>query len=164
MISRQQRQQILGQNERRKRRRDGWTMIAVLVCLSIAMAITAAGMRTSLRARRQLNNQWQLEQTRWLLDAGIRRTQRLAAEQPDYEGESWVLDEALDSYASARVEINVVKSDSYVANEVKQFEIVSIIRNRDDVPVQTKRSRVVSVSVLTDSEDTNEPKEPEPKS
>lgn len=126
-------------------RRGGWTMVAVLVCLSIATAITALGMRTSLRARRQLNNQWQLEQTRLLLDAGIRRVGRLANEQPDYEGELWNLDGVLESYPEARVEIKALSSDASQPDADRRFEVVSIIRNGDQTPVQTKRSRIVSM-------------------
>lgn len=133
---------------RRKRnaQRGGWTMVAVLVCLGVAMAITAAGMRTSLRARRQLNNQWQLEQTRLLLDVGIRRVQRLASEQPDYAGESWSLDGAFESFPEARVEIEALSAEAAGDDATRRFEVVSIIRNRDKIPVQTKRSRIVSVN------------------
>lgn len=139
----------------RRNRRDGAVLLAVLVCLGIASAITGVALHRSLLARRQLNHEWQLEQTRVLLDAGIRRTHRNVRENPGYVGESWDVDGALESYATARVEIEATDSDETDADS-KRFKIIATIQNRDVHSFQTKRSRVITVrSDKVDTADNN---------
>lgn len=109
---------------------------------------------------------WQLEQTRTLLDAGIRRTLSLAAEDSNYEGESWVVDDALESFSEARVEIKLLPTDSPDETDATQFEVIATIRNRDLQPVQTKRSQIVvtqrtsSAEPSRASDDNSSPNEP----
>tara|TARA_A100001391_G_scaffold74627_2_gene48267 strand:- start:216 stop:944 length:729 start_codon:yes stop_codon:yes gene_type:complete len=135
-----------------RNRRTGAVLLAVLICLGIASAITGTALHRSLRARRQFSHDWQLEQTRLLLDAGIRRTHRNALDRADYVGESWILDGAFQSYPVARVEIQTVDVDELNGETVVRthgssvrFRITATIQNRDANPFQTKRSRVVSV-------------------
>lgn len=140
----------------KRNRRRGAVLLAVLVCLGIASAITGVAVHRSLSARRQLNHNWQLEQTRMLLDAGIRRMHRKLAEKPDYTGESWRLDGALESYATARVEIEVTNDEATNGNTpvgnsdepvamLRRFQLTATIQNRDVHPFQTKRSRIIAV-------------------
>lgn len=145
-----------------RHRHEGAVLLAVLVCLGIASAITGLAMHRSLSVRRQLNHDWQLEQTRMLLDAGIRRTYRNLSRNPDYIGESWVLDGALESYATARVEIAKAGDDTEDVNQVPEnrdaheampnrFKVTATIRNRDVHPFQTKRTRVIAVRTTRDA-------------
>ncbi|WP_144058784.1 hypothetical protein [Rhodopirellula sp. SWK7] len=147
-------------------KRSGTILIAVLVCLAIASTITGAAIQSSLRARHQMKVHWQLEQTRTLLDAGIRRTLSLAAEDSNYEGESWVVDDALESFSEARVEIKPLPTDNLDETDVARFEVIATIRNRDLQPVQTKRSQIVvtqrtsSPAPSRPSDDNSSPNEP----
>ena len=54
--------------------RRGYAAILVLACCSVAVALVMLSLRTSLKQRRQLRNEHQLEQTRWVLDAAIRKS------------------------------------------------------------------------------------------
>ncbi len=58
-------------NARASRQRNGTIVIAVLVCLAIATTILFGAIEVSLRQRRQVRSETQMEQTYWLLDAGI---------------------------------------------------------------------------------------------
>ena len=134
--------------------RSGAVLLAVLVCLGIASAITASAIHTSLRARRNMDAQWQLEQTRQMLDAAIRHVHQVAAGQPEYEGESLNLDGTLDAYPYARIDIKPLADEVSRDDKYKRYEVVTTLRNRDAAPRQTKRSRVVRIRVLDDSTET----------
>ena len=54
--------------------RRGYAVVLVLACCSVAVALVMLSLRTSLKQRRQLRNEHQLEQTRWVLDAAIRKS------------------------------------------------------------------------------------------
>ena len=54
--------------------RRGYAVLLVLACCSVAVALVMLSLRTSLNQRRQLRNEHQLEQTRWVLDAAIRKS------------------------------------------------------------------------------------------
>ncbi|TWT75407.1 hypothetical protein [Allorhodopirellula solitaria] len=134
---------MIGYSRNERMRRSGAVLLAVLVCLGIASAITGLAMQRSLRARRQLNHDWQLEQTRLLLDAGVRHVHRSVTENPDYTGELLELGAALESYATARVEIEAAEDDAAAVSS-KRFMVVATIQNQDVHPFQTKRSRVIA--------------------
>ena len=54
--------------------RRGYAAVLVLACCSVAVALVMLSLRASLKQRRQLRNEHQLEQTRWVLDAAIRKS------------------------------------------------------------------------------------------
>ena len=54
--------------------RRGYAALLVLACCSVAVALVMLSLRASLKQRRQLRNEHQLEQTRWVLDAAIRKS------------------------------------------------------------------------------------------
>jgi len=54
-----------------KSKKRGGVLIVVLVCLSVIGALIFASLQTSLRQRRQLDRELQMEQTRWLAEAGL---------------------------------------------------------------------------------------------
>jgi hypothetical protein len=130
--------------------RSGAILLAVLVCLGIASAITATGIHTSLRARRGMDAQWQLEQTRQLLDAGIRHTYRMTADQAKYEGELLILDNTLDAYPFARIEIKPAVAETTFDGKFRLYDVVATLHNRDATPRQTKRSRMIRVRIFDD--------------
>ena len=54
--------------------RSGYAVVLVLACCSVAMALVMLSLQASLKQRRQLRSEHQLEQTRWVLDAAIRKS------------------------------------------------------------------------------------------
>ncbi len=58
----------------RSRRRNGTVLIAVLACAAVAVSLVMLSVQVSLRQRRILRTEHQLEQTRWVLDAAVRKS------------------------------------------------------------------------------------------
>lgn len=87
-------------------------MIAVLVCIGVATAILFGAVEQSLRCRRQMRNETQLEQVRWLVDAGVRKAIANLEQEPEYEGERFVVTPQIYNNLVANVEINVEPTDS----------------------------------------------------
>ncbi len=54
--------------------RRGYAIVLVLACCSVAVALVMVSLQTSLKQRRQLRSEFQLEQTRWVLDAAVRKS------------------------------------------------------------------------------------------
>ncbi len=88
--------------------RVGAVLVCVLVCMGIATTIGLVAVRSSLQVRRQLRQELQLEQTRWLLDAGIARGLQQLNRRPDYQGETWEVSPALPTDMHATIEIKVL--------------------------------------------------------
>lgn len=63
----------LNRNRPRKNGRSGAILIAVLVVLGVVSAMLLAAVTASVKQRRQLRQELQLEQTRWVVDAGVRK-------------------------------------------------------------------------------------------
>ena len=89
-------------------RRLGSLLVCVLVCLGIATSIMLTAIHSSLRARRQIVRELQMEQTRWLIDAGLQRAVKMVASDPNYMGETWNVVPTIDSHADATIEIKIV--------------------------------------------------------
>ena len=102
-----------------------------------------------------MDAQWQLEQTRQLLDAGIRHTHRVAADQAKYEGELLNLDDTLDAYPFARIEIKPAAAETTSDDRFRLYEVVATLHNGDATPRQTKRSRTVRIRVQDNPTDTD---------
>ena len=137
------------------RRRDAAILIVVLVCLGIASSMTVTAMQSSLRARREMSRQWQLEQTRWLLDAGIRQAMNSATktdQEPDNDsapdaavaGETWDVTDSVSRCSAATITITPVESSA--GDDAAVFEVTAVIENEDSPPVQTRRSRVIRLA------------------
>ena len=95
-------------------RNRGVVLIAVLVCIGVVATILFGVVEQSLRCRRQMRNETQLEQVRWLVDAGVRKAITELEQAPGYEGERFVVAPAIYDNLNANVEIKVkpVESDS----------------------------------------------------
>ncbi len=101
---------------RRKRlggsRRQGAVLVAALVCVAVVMSVLLATVRSSLRLRRQMIREIQMEQTRWLVDAGVRKAIAQIQEQPGYQGQVIAIETVPAKYPTATVEIDVRRSDT----------------------------------------------------
>jgi type II secretory pathway component PulK len=98
--TRKQRQRI--------RSRRGTLLIAVLVCLVVVATILLGVVQSSLRQRYQLRNELQLEQTRWLLDAGMGQARMKIFGDADYEGETLTVSPGLQKFSAGRIETEVL--------------------------------------------------------
>ncbi len=67
------------------RQRVGTILIVVLVCLVVVTSILFGAITVSIRHRQQLRNELQLEQTYWLLDAGIGLAIDKFKQSPNFE-------------------------------------------------------------------------------
>ncbi|WP_068134309.1 hypothetical protein [Roseimaritima ulvae] len=80
--------------------------------MGIVTTIALVAVRSSLQVRRQMRQEVQLEQTRWLLDAGLARGTQQLREAADYQGETWQVTPALAGYPQATVKIEIIDDDS----------------------------------------------------
>ena len=92
---------------RRAKTRAGTLLVIVLVCLGVGTTIALTMLSSSLRARRQMRTEVQLEQTLWLLDAGKHRAAAQLGLQPDYAGETWSVRPSPVKRADATISIEV---------------------------------------------------------
>ena len=130
-------------------RRTGAAMVCVLVCLGIATTIMLVSVRSTLQVRRQMRQELQLEQTRWLVEAGMTRATALLQEQPTYQGETWRVDSAFESYSQAVVEIAVVRhSDN---PDQAQLKVTARVRGPDPTDHPTQRSGTMLVDLKSPS-------------
>lgn len=136
-------------------RRSGMILVCVIVALVIAVALSGLMIQSSLRARRQMQTEWQLEQTRMLLDVGI----RTAMSQPKRSKQVNVLDDALPRYSSGRISIELLDEPA-IDNKVA-YRVTAMIESRGQLPVVTRRSRTVLISAADDAS-TNAIQESEP--
>lgn len=80
--------------------RRGHLIFAVLVCLSVISLILIGALTHGLRLHRQIRNERMLEQTRWVLDAGISRAIIALDNDPNYSGETIELKQTLHDHKS----------------------------------------------------------------
>lgn len=131
--------------------RQGAILVCVLVCMGIAITIVLASVRSSLQVRRQMRREIQLEQTRWLLEAGMNRAASQLRQQSEYEGETWLVDPALTAYTGAIIEI-AVTGDDVPENNVR-LQVTARIPAQDPASKPTQRSETVIVPISkTDSD------------
>ena len=132
-------------NKHPQRSRGGVVLIAVLVCMGVVMTILLGAVQTSLHCRRQMRNEAQLEQTCWLLDAGIRQAIANLEQQPDYAGEQIQLSPAISKYANAVVDIKVrpVKDSPGKVSVLVTAELGDL----EDEVLKTKRTKELIFNV-----------------
>ena len=92
-------------------KRRGTVLIAVLVCMGFATTILLGAVQTSLRMRREVRQELQMEQTKWLMDLGVRNAIVKLQDQPEYAGESLSFAPPLGKFADASIEISVDRND-----------------------------------------------------
>lgn len=76
---------------RRRTRRRGALMVAVLVCLALIAVIGGALLRLVLLERGLLDARERQCQSRWLVEAGLQRAAARLATDAGYRGETWSL-------------------------------------------------------------------------
>ena len=101
---------LLQANQRR-----GSAIVLVLACCSVAVALVMMSLRTSLNQRRQLRSEHQLEQTRWVLDAAIRKS---IVDPPDESSED-LLEPKLEKFDKVLVSVEPDEAKGQVVIRAK---------------------------------------------
>ena len=109
------------------REKKGAVAFAVLVCLVVTTTIVLGAVASSLRHRRQLQKEIQLEQTRLLLDAGIDKAIAEVESDPKYEGQTLDQIDAIGKYKNAIIKIKKLDSTENV-----QFQIVAKLSAKEN--------------------------------
>jgi type II secretory pathway pseudopilin PulG len=86
-----------------RRQRRGFLLICVLTCMSVASMMAMVSMKSSIRSRRQMNREAQMDQTIRLLQAGYDRAIDQRNRDPSYTGETWDVSEAFAGMAEAKI-------------------------------------------------------------
>ena len=73
---------------KRRTKRAGYMLAAVLACLSLVLALTVAALQTALRMRREIVKQHLVSQTTLLCETGLVRAAR-RQQEAEYTGETW---------------------------------------------------------------------------
>ena len=122
-------------------RRSGGVLIAVLVCMSVAATILLCAVEKSLRCRRQLRNEAQLEQVRWLVDAGIRKAVANLQKDDKYSGERITVSPEMYESLVADVEIDVspTKSRGKSSKESVRILVTATLRRQESTSPKVKR-------------------------
>ena len=128
---------------RASRRRCGVLLITVLATLGIVLSLMASAVTISLRQRREVRNQIQVEQTRWLLDAAISHAVTKARSTPDYQGETLAIRPPLGLFIDSWVEI---KSDPEpTESDSLSLHVAAWQVHRDRGGTKTKRSQHLKI-------------------
>ncbi|WP_146399448.1 hypothetical protein [Planctomycetes bacterium CA13] len=98
-----------------------------------------------------MQHERQLEQTRWLLDAGIARASSQLKNNTGYDGETWIVTPSLGPNWISRIEIAVMKSGSE-ANATR-INVTAEIRGNDSLAHATRRSHSFLVALSQDKND-----------
>jgi hypothetical protein len=112
----------------RQHPRSGTLLVCVVVCMGIALSIMLTSIHGSLRERRQIARELQMEQTRWLVDAGLTRGMMKLSEDAGYSGETWDVTQALQSDHTSIIEISVQKTGD--ASESVRLSVSATIRGQ----------------------------------
>ena len=95
--------------------RRGYAAVLVLACCSVAVALVMLSLRASLKQRRQLRSEHQLEQTRWVLDAAIRKS---IVDPPDESSED-LLEPKLEKFDKVLVSVEPDEAKGQVVIRAK---------------------------------------------
>ena len=133
-------------NHRTSANRNGTTLVAALVCLVVVSTMMLSLVHSSLSARRQLRNEHQIEQVRWLLDAGLRKGIAELKRNPEYKGEAMVLTPTLKKFPQSSINIHVDRSTQTDA-EPKQVKLRVDVRLASDTQSTPAMRRSDEISI-----------------
>ena len=99
----------------RSYKRQGTVLILVLAVCAVAVSLVMISLQVSLQQRRTLRRDLQLEQTRWVLDAAIRKS---IADLLD-EANEFELEPKLEKFETALIAITPKPDQERVAVQAK---------------------------------------------
>jgi len=119
-------------------------LVAVLVCLSVVMALGAAWLRGVVLEHRQVRAQADRLQAEYLAASAVDRATAQLAANPDYRGETFVVDaQTLALRAGAAVSIRVEP----VADNAQARRVVVEANFPNEGAERARRSRQVTISL-----------------
>lgn len=124
-------------NRNHRIERSGTVLLVVLVCMVVTTSIVLGAVQSSLRHRRQLRQDIQMEQTRWLLDAGIGRAISQLERDADYDGET-INDILLAEKYKCVVEIQQLDS-----TDQQKFRVVAQTMAGENLPSMQRSKTIV---------------------
>jgi len=124
-------------------KRRGAVLVAVLVCMGFATIVLLGAVQTSLHQRRQVRQELQMEQTRWLLDAGLSTAIARLQANPGYDGETLTVTPALNKYSQGTIEISLIRDD--VPDQRVGLRVTARLGNADGSLPIMKRSKEIVV-------------------
>lgn len=131
---------------RNQRARSGVVLVAVLVCLSVITVLIFSAMQTSLRQRKQLDRELQMEQTRLLAEAGIAFASRLIeSSNGETDIDPVTLNPKLHQLKTSEVKIETTKRDAVI--DVKVTAWIGL-ENRPET--QTRQTLNTSVKITSE--------------
>jgi hypothetical protein len=113
----------------------------VLVCMVVSTTILVGVAASSLRARRQMQMELQMEQTRWLLQASVLRAREQCLDSEEYDGETLNISPPVSQRQSTTVVIEVTKSTA----EQADVSVTAIIIGDGPAGKPTQRSERFTV-------------------
>ncbi len=126
------------------RSRSGAVLIMVLACLTTASTILFGALALSLRYQRQFRNEVQMEQTHWLLDAGIDAAIAKFESNPGFTHHSLATGDKFGSGVGS-VTIDVIER---IGNRAVMQVTARLQGQHSHSPV-TQRSRVFALDIST---------------
>lgn len=126
-----------------RQRQSGLILIAVLVCLGVIVALIYSSMQISMRQKRILDRELQMEQTRWLVMAAANH----ARHSDSVQAGDFKLEPPLSNHESAVITIEPLnKGDASTANVSARIGI------EDRPETQTKQSLQIQRKVDSETE------------
>lgn len=121
--------------------RRGTVLVCTLACAVVVIGVGSASVRLALEHRQTARQRHQLQQTQWLLDAGIQRAQKKLGESgQDYQGETWSVPLPHMPGRSAEIEITIEPPAS--PSDHRSVRVVAVVRPDNDrsTDIETRRS------------------------
>ena len=139
---------------RNLKKRRGTILIAVLVCLGIATTIVLGAVQSSMRQHRQVRRELQVEQARWLLDAGIERAvTAVLAQKESYRSETLTIAPTLKKFSEATIEISLIQFDP--RSKEASVRVTARLAGAGTLAPITQRSREFVIDTSGDRDEEN---------
>ena len=127
--------------------RNGTTSILVLVCMAVVSVILLSAVSFSLRHRSQLRLEVQMEQTYWLLDAGVGKAMSELKNDPQFEGLTVSVNDSFEKYnGELKIEIDERLQDQ------SQVTVTAKIQGKHKRSPVTQRSLTVLIDSAIDKD------------
>ena len=89
-------------------------LTVVIVSIGVIGALIFASLQTSLRQRRQLDRELQMEQTRWLAEAGLNHAMKLVESEDDLGSDPIVIKPEITGSNTSEVKIEFKEAEQAV--------------------------------------------------
>ncbi len=132
-----------GRHRRGQQPRRGVVLVAVMICLMVAVLLTTTLLRSLVARQNQLRAEQYQVQASWLAESALRRAALRALESADYQGEQWqIAAHELDNRHQATVSISVLRDDD--SGRIVQIDVQAFIGNQPQSRAAIRRQLVVS--------------------